>query len=189
MCPTLILNIEDYKNGQEHDHPGAWSLYVAKNSSWVPCDSPECFQSPWKSSENICHKSYTKNHSAVASNGNGNGRVEHLGLRHLYWYKSANIANSVIDIKDNIQFRLRLPKSSWSEQVINQLFFKEGYFPVFSGRLLHSPGEAHKQGVRVWIWEPVVCKIPNNNTKWFKFFCIGGQQNHASAVAWALLTG
>ena len=38
---------------------------MAKNSSWVPCDTPECFQSPWKSSENICHNSNTKNHSAM----------------------------------------------------------------------------------------------------------------------------
>ena len=38
---------------------------MAKNSPLVPCDSPECFQCPWKSSENICHNSNTKNHSAL----------------------------------------------------------------------------------------------------------------------------
>ena len=65
MCPTLILRTIKY--GQEHDAPGAWSLYVAKNSSWVPCNSSECVQSPWKSSENICHNSISKNHSAIAS--------------------------------------------------------------------------------------------------------------------------
>ena len=78
MCPTLNLNMEDYKIWS-----GTWFSWcmivvcgqeLILGALWL---SPECLQSPWKSAENSCHNSYTENHSAMEC------------VNFMHWVKSA----------------------------------------------------------------------------------------------------